>query len=293
MITTPISFVASSNCLLYEGVRPVFVDIEDETFNTDPQKIEQAITPRTKGILIVHIFGQTANMAPIVRIARRHRLLLIEDACESICAAYKGKLAGTFGDIATFAFYPNKQMTTGEGGMIVTNSKKLHTLCVQLRNQGRKLSDSWLIHTRLGYNYRLDEMSAALGISQLTKLSWMLGERAKVASYYQKYLQAIPNLILPQIGAGRTHTWFVFVIRVLGNKRNILMQELLRKGIQTRPYLPSIHLQPYLRKQFGYKRGDYPISERIASQTLALPLYIGLTEQDISHICQEIREILQ
>lgn len=269
------------------------MDIEEETFNLDPKKIEQAITPRTKAILVVHIFGQTADMRPIARIARRHKLLLIEDACESICAAYKGKLAGTFGDIATFAFYPNKQMTTGEGGMIVTNRKKLYTFCIELRNQGRKLADSWLIHKRLGYNYRLDEMSAALGISQLTKLSWMLRERTTVVSYYRKYLHDTPGLILPQIGSGRTHTWFVFAVRVLGNKRSMLMQKLLHRGIQTRPYLPSIHLQPYLRKQFRYKRGDYPIAERIASQTLALPLYIGLTEQDVSHICQEIQEILR
>jgi len=184
VITTPISFIASSNCLLYEGVNPVFVDIEEETMNIDPLKIEAAITKKTKAILVVHIFGQPADMTPIMQIARKHKLFVIEDACESIGATYKGKLAGTFGDVATYAFYPNKQMTTGEGGMVITMKKRLWTLCMEYRNQGRKIEDPWLHHYRLGYNYRMDEMSAAIGCVQLKRLKWMIKQRQKIAETF-------------------------------------------------------------------------------------------------------------
>lgn len=292
VITTPISFIASSNCLLYEGVKPVFVDIEEETYNIDPNKIEAAITKKTKAILVVHIFGQTADMKPIMQIAKKYHLFVIEDACESIGATFKGKLAGTFGDVATFAFYPNKQMTTGEGGMIITKKKRLWTLCMQYRNQGRKLEDPWLQHYRLGYNYRLDEMSTALGISQLKKLEWMIGKRRKIVRWYQKALANNKDIILPKTGQHRTHTWFVYVVRLKQQNRHSVMKILQKNGVETRPYLPAIHLQPFYKKIFGFKKGMLPVAEKIASETLALPLYVGLQKSQVEFISEQVKKAL-
>ena len=289
VITTPFSFVSSANCLIYEDVKPIFVDIEEVTFNIDPKLVEKAITKRTKAILPVHIFGQSAEMDPIFKIAKKYKLKILEDACESLGAKYEGKMVGITGDIGTFAFYPNKQMTTGEGGMIVTNSKKLYELCDSMRNQGRANTKDWLLHERLGYNYRMDDMSAALGITQLKKLNWMIEQKRKIASWYDKELKNIPGIEVPRIGLNRTHSYFVYVIRVKQGKRNLLMNKLTKKGIQTKPYLPAIHLQPFMKELFGFKRGDYPITERISEETLGLPLYIGLKKKDIEFIVKEIK----
>jgi len=292
VITSPFSFVASSNCLLYENVKPIFVDIEVRTFNIAPSLIERAITKKTKAILPIHIFGQSADMDPIMQIAKKYNLKILEDSCESLGASYKGKMVGTFGDIGTFAFYPNKQMTTGEGGMIVTNSKELYDLCDSMRNQGRGDSGDWLVHDRVGYNYRMDEMSASLGITQLKKIKWMIKEKRKIASWYNNALGDIADVELPVVGKSRTHSWFVYVIRVKNGKRDRLMNELGRMGIQTKPYLPVIHLQPFMRKLFKYKEGDFPVAESVSGQTLALPLYIGLTKKDIEYIAQKLRTII-
>lgn len=292
VITSPFSFISSSNCLLFERAKPVFVDIDETTYNMDPSKIEKAITKKTKAILVVHIFGQPADMTPIMRIAKKYRLSVIEDACESLGARYKGKMAGTFGDIGIYAFYPNKQMTTGEGGMIVTNSKNIYNQCASLRNQGRGEDGDWLIHEQLGFNYRLDEMSAALGVTQLKKLEWMIAKKRKIAAWYDEALASIQNLVTPKIAPDRTHSWFVYVIRITNHKRNVYMERLKRMGIQTKPYLPVIHLQPFMKKLFGYKKGDFPISERVASETLALPLYIGLQKQDVRYITQQLKKII-
>ncbi len=292
VVTSPFSFISSSNCLLYERVKPIFVDIEEETYNIDPDKIEKAITRKTKAILVVHIFGQTAAMDKITQLAKKHNLKIIEDACESIGAAYKRKMAGTFGQVGVYAFYPNKQMTTGEGGMIVTNSKKIDALCKSLRNQGRNVKGDWLIHERLGFNYRMDEMSSALGITQLEKLNWMIEEKRKIAGLYNRQLANIHQVITPKVAADRTHSWFVYVIRVKYGERNNLMKKLMSHGIQTKPYLPVIHLQPFMRKMFHYKLGDFPVAEKISSQTLALPFYIGLKVKDINNISSLITKIL-
>lgn len=291
VITSPFSFVASSNCLLYERAIPVFVDIEETTFNIDQKKIEAAITKKTKAILVVDIFGQTAQMDKITEIARKHNLKIIEDACESLGAKYKGKDAGTFGDVGVFAFYPNKQMTTGEGGMIVSNSENLLGLVKSLRNQGRSEGDRWLESEILGFNYRLDEMSAALGVSQLKKLPFMIEGRIRVAESYNQGLAGVDWIKTPGIGSDRTHTWFVYVIRVGNGKRDILIKRLAEKGIQTRNYLPSIHLQPFMKKVFGFKKGDFPICEKISSETLALPIFVGLSSKDIKYVCDEIKKI--
>ncbi|SRR5258708_5127387 len=196
------------------------------------------------------------------------------------------------GDIGAYAFYPNKQMTTGEGGMIVTNSSKLYELCKSLRNQGRNASGDWLIHERLGYNYRLDEMSASLGITQLKKLDWMIDQKRKIVKWYEAALKDVDHVILPVIGPDRTHSWFVYVIRITNGKRNEVMKRLAEQGIQTKPYLPVIHLQPYMKKQFGFKKGDFPLAEKISSQTLALPFYIGLKKSDVTYIVEKIQKTL-
>lgn len=292
VITSPFSFVSSANCLLYENVKPVFVDIEEETFNMNPLLIEQAITKKTKAILPVHIFGQSAEMDLIIKLAKKHNLRILEDACESLGATYKGKMVGTTGDMGTYAFYPNKQMTTGEGGMIVTNSRVIYELCDSMRNQGRNKSGDWLVHERLGFNYRMDEMSASLGITQLKKINRMIEEKRKVASWYNSALENTLGVEIPRVGKDRTHSWFVYVIRVKNGKRNKLMSELAKMGIQTKPYLPVIHLQPFMQELFHFKNDDFPVAEKVSEESLALPLYIGLKFEDINYISDKIRTIL-
>jgi len=292
VITTPFSFVSSANCILYVGAKPVFVDINPLTYNIDAQKIEEKITKKTKAILVVHIFGQSADMTPILKIAKKYNLKIIEDACESVCATYKGKRVGTFGESAVFAFYPNKQMTTAEGGMITTNNKKIYELCCSLRNQGRAENMQWLDHERLGYNYRMDEMSAAVGLAQLEKLDFMIRQRQKIAGLYTKYLsKKYKDLIqIPQTAKNNTHTWFVYVVKIKNKKinRDEVINKLREQEISTKPYLPSIHLFSFYKKGFGYKKGDFPISEDISNNSLALPFYIGLKESDIKYIVNKL-----
>lgn len=292
VITSPFSFISSSNCLLYEKVKPVFVDIDSLTCNMNPALIRKAISKKTKAILVVHIFGQPANMDEIMKIAQEHKLLVIEDACESLGARFKEKMVGTFGDIGVYAFYPNKQMTTGEGGMIVTNSKKLYELCVSLRNQGRNKMNDWLVHERLGYNYRMDEMSASLGVTQLKKIEWMIDQKIYIARMYEKHLHNVHHIMTPQIAPDRTHSWFVYVIRITNGKRNEVMSRLQSMGIQTKPYFSVIHLQPFMKKLFSYSKGEFPIAEQIANETLALPFYIGLKENDIKDISNSIKKMV-
>ena len=293
VITSPLSFVASANCILYVGAKPVFVDINPLTYNINPDKIETAITPKTKAILAVHIFGQTAEMTAIQKIAKKHRLKIIEDACESIGATHYEKKAGTFGESAIFAFYPNKQMTTGEGGMLVTNNEKIYRLGCSLRNQGRSENMQWLDHERLGYNYRMDEMSAAVGLVQLEKLDWMIKERSKVANLYHKNLDKHQDLLqIPYLAKGNTHTWFVYVVKLKNKKaqkkRDRVIISLAKQSISTKPYLPPIHLFKFYKKSFGYKKGDFPIAEEVGASTIALPFYIGLKETDVIYITKKL-----
>lgn len=297
VITSPFSFIASANSILYVNAKPIFVDIDPLSYNIDPDKIERAITPKTKAILVVHIFGQAADMAKITKIAKRYNLKIIEDACESICAEHSGKKVGTFGESAVFAFYPNKQMTTGEGGMIVTNNEKIYKLCNSLRNQGRSENMQWLDHEILGYNYRMGEISSAIGLSQLKKLTYMLDQRSRVANLYNKHLSKHRELIqLPHIEDGNNHTWFVYVVKIkdrkLKKKRDEIILSLAKQGISTKPYLPAIHLFDFYKRTFGYKRGDFPVCEDISSSTIALPFYIGLKESDIKYISDKFIRIL-
>ncbi|MBI5357165.1 DegT/DnrJ/EryC1/StrS family aminotransferase [Candidatus Collierbacteria bacterium] len=293
VITTPFSFVASSNCLLYEKVKPVFADIESLTFNINPKLIEAKITKKTKAIVAVHVFGQPVNMGEILKIANKHKLLIIEDAAESFGSKYNEKYSGTIGDVGVYAFYPNKQMTTGEGGMIVTDSEKIYNLCKSMRNQGRNVNGDWLIHERLGYNYRMDEMSASLGMTQLKKIDWMIAEKRKIANWYNENLHGNKTIVMPSTNSQGSLSLFVYVIRITNGVRDRVMNKLAKKGIQTKPYLPVIHLQPFMRKMFGYKKGDFPVAELMASQTLALPFYIGLNKQDVTYISREIWKALE
>lgn len=290
VITTPFSFIASANCILYEGAKPVFVDVEEDTLNINPQKIESAITPNTKAILPVDVFGHPCRWEEILAIAERYGLKVIEDSCEALGSEYKGKRCGSFGDVSTFAFYPNKQITTGEGGVILTDQEEIYKMCRSLRNQGRGETDAWLLHERLGYNYRMDEMSCALGISQMRKIEKILRMREVVAEYYNALLREIEGVRIPYVAPYATRvSWFVYVIRV--RNRDTVMRRLEEKGIQCRPYFaPPIHLQPFYRERFGYKEGDFPVAEKASKEVLALPFFTTLSKEEIERVAQALRE---
>jgi perosamine synthetase len=291
VITPSFSFIASANAVLYERGKPVFVDVDPLTGNIDPQAIEAAVTERTKAIMPVYAFGQPADMDPILEIARRHNLYVIEDSCEAIGAEYKGRQAGTLGDVAVFAFYPNKQMTTGEGGMIVTDSEEWANLFRSLRNQGRDVFDAWLNHTRLGYNYRLDEMSAALGLAQIGRIEELLAKRARVAQWYNERIVDIGGIHAPHIAATTTRmSWFVYVVRCAdGLSRNDLMGYLQENGIPSRPYFTPIHLQPFYRERFGWARGDLPNTEKAGDTFLALPFSGIMSEAQVDYVCRHLQ----
>lgn len=290
VITTPFSFVSSANCLLYERAVPRFVDIDRQTGNLDPARIEEHITPRTKAILPVHVFGQPVDMDPVREIARRRGLTIIEDACEAIGAEYKGRRVGTLGDAAVFAFYPNKQMTTGEGGIIVTNNDAWGPLFRSLRNQGRDVMDGWLVHSRLGFNYRMNELSAALGVAQIQRLGELLSKRELVAARYTERLRRLPQVQPPSLAPTTTRmSWFVYVIRLdPGLDRDLVMRKLAADGVPTRPYFSPIHLQPFYRDQFGYAEGSFPITETVARQSFALPFHGNLSDSDIDYVCERL-----
>jgi len=293
VITTPFSFVASSNCILYERARPVFADIESETLNLDPMLVESLITDKTKAILPVHAFGHPTEMDAILDIAARYGLAVIEDACEAIGSMYNGKKAGTMGNAGVFAFYPNKQITTGEGGLIATDNPELAGLFRSMRNQGRSMNNLWLHHERLGYNYRLDEISAALGVAQVAKIDEILDKREAVARSYHAKLGRLKGVILPRVLPGVRMSWFVYVIRLeQGIDRDRVMQYLQDNGVDCRPYFTPIHLQPFYRRLFNYREGCFPNTETAASSTLALPFFNRLTEQQMDHVIRVLGEAL-
>lgn len=294
VITTPFSFIASANCILYEGGSPVFVDINPLTLNIDAERIEEKIRPQTKAILPVHVFGQPCEMDRIMEIAARHGLKVVEDACEAVGAEFDGKKVGSFGDSAVFAFYPNKQMTTGEGGVIVTDDEEWLRLFRSLRNQGRDENGTWLNHVRLGYNYRLNEMSSALGLAQLERIDELLAKRARVASWYNERLTRVEGVSIPYVSPKATRmSWFVYVIRLLSSvKRDEVMEELEGHGIPARPYFTPIHLQPFYVQKFGYKVGDFPITEEVSRRTLALPFFSKLGEAEVDFVCRTLEGII-
>ncbi len=319
-LTTPFSFIASANSLLYERSIPIFIDVDPLTNNLNPTMVAEAASnlahnphsaaskawlppafqgsttaiKQLKALLVVHAFGQPAAMDELTSTAQQHGLFLIEDACEALGSTYKGRKVGNLGDVAAFGFYPNKQITTGEGGMICTNQPQRDNLFRSLRNQGRDTFDCWLNHTRLGYNYRLDELSAALGLAQLQRLESILAKRAQVAQWYNERLDGVELLALPQIAQTTTlMSWFVYVVRVLppANRDDVLAQ-LEQANIPTRPYFTPIHLQPFYREKFGYHPGCFPVTEYLGQVSLALPFSSVMTEQQVDYVCYKLQKVL-
>jgi perosamine synthetase len=319
VVTTPFSFIASANCILYERAIPVFVDVDPSTacinanmviecvkdIASDPAKArlwlpktfsETAKTQgRLKAILPVHAFGQPAEMDPIMAIAEALDLYVIEDACESLGAEYKGRKTGAIGDVAVFAFYPNKQMTTGEGGMIVTNRDNWNNLFRSLRNQGRDHFNGWLDHTRLGYNYRMDEMSAALGVVQANRIEELLAKRERVARWYSERLIEQELIQVPYIHSSTTRmSWFVYVVQILAPaKRDAVIAALEERGVPSRPYFTPIHLQPFYVQKFGYQEGDFPVTEHLGKISLALPFSSVMSEAQVDFVCKELISVTE
>jgi len=290
------TFIAAANAIRYERAVPVFVDIEAHTLNLDPARIEQAITPRTRAIMLVHTFGCPADIAPILEIAHRHGLFVIEDACEAIGAEYDGSKVGTHGDAGVFAFYPNKQMTTGEGGVIVTNNPEIATLARKLRNHGREDSDNWFQHTELGYNYRISDINCALGIEQLKRIEPILARRAAIARAYDQKLAGLATLQLPLLNVPRRRiSWFVYVVRLAGAMnqfhRDWIVKELLSRGIGAGRYFAPIHLQP-IYKSSVRANPDLPVTEFLAARSIALPFFNQITNEQLDEVCATLRELL-
>ncbi len=308
VITTPFSFVATANCALYVGATPVFVDIDPLSLNLDPQKVEAAITPKTKAIVAVEVFGNPTHMDELEKIANRHEIALIEDCCEALGGVYHKRPVGSFGRAGVFAFYPNKQITTGEGGLIVTDDQNLADLCKSLRNQGRPIekdgkdaltgnrAGSWLAHERLGYNYRMSEVNAALGIAQMERLDTLLARRRAVAGMYMRRLMDFNDLVLPTIEEPENASWFVFVLRLSDQfsaiERDRIITGLRRHDIGCANYFPCIHLQPYIQQMLNTHKGMCPIAESVSNRTIALPFYNQLEEAQVELICHTLKIML-
>ena len=312
VVTTPFSFVASTNVMLFEKAIPVFVDVDPVTGNIDPLQAAAAVRelkeggsaakhwlPRKgvenagplKGLLAVDVFGQPADYDSLSRTAAEAGIPLIEDSCEALGAEYKGRKAGSLAEYGVFAFYPNKQITTGEGGVIVTNDDKAANYMRAMRSQGRAPGDTWLQHTYLGYNYRMDEMSAALGLVQMRRVEELLNQRQQVADWYAERLGELHGVEAPQLVKDTTRvSWFVYVIRFdAALNRDKIAAELGEQGIPVRPYFLPIHLQPYMVEQFGYQPGDFPVTEDLGNRGLALPFSGKMTEAQVETVCETLR----
>ena len=290
VITSPFSFVASANCILYERAIPRFVDIDIDTYNIDATQIAEAVNARTAAILPVHVFGRPCDMGAIGALAERHGLAVIEDACEAIGAKVDGFKIGGFGNSGAFAFYPNKQITTGEGGAVVTNDENAARLCRSWRNQGRGEGDTWLQHLLLGYNYRISDINCALGLSQLSRLDQILEQRKLVAETYHQALACLPEVIRPRLDRGMS--WFVYVIRLQDEftrqQRDSILGSLRREEIGCSCYFPPIHLQTYYREMFGFRPGDFPVTEQVADRTIALPFFNKLTRDQVEIVTKAL-----
>jgi perosamine synthetase len=305
VITSPLSFVASANCLLYEGATPVFCDIDPLTLNLDPSAARDAVRDGTAGLLPVDIFGYPASLPELEALAARSGLGLLEDACEAAGAVdSEGVRAGGRGHLATFAFYANKQLTTGEGGVIVPSSPEVAARLRSERNQGRAEDMGWLAHDRLGFNYRLTELQAALGIAQLERAEELLGERARVAALYRERLAAIgaspagegdpDGLVLPcpDRGAER-RSWFVYVVQLPeGSDRDGVIAALAERGVAAKAYLPCIHLMPHYRERFGHAEGQFPVAERVSARSLALPFFTSMGEAETERVAAALAAAL-
>jgi perosamine synthetase len=290
VLTSPFSFVASANCLLYEGAKPVFCDVDPLTLNLDPATAEAAVGERTRGILPIHIFGYPAAMAELEALASRHDLGILEDACEAIGGVdSEGRAVGARGNLATFAFYANKQVTTGEGGMIVPSGPEAAARLRSERNQGRAADMGWLEHEGIGFNYRLSDLAAALGVAQVEKLDSLLERRAKVAALYEQRLSSVEGVEAPVAARGQERrSWFVYVVRLADDSdRDTTIARLAARGIASKAYLPCIHLFPHLR-ELGYREGQFPVAEAAAAHSLALPFFPAMSEAQVDRVCQEL-----
>lgn len=294
VVTSPFSFVASANCLLYERARPVFADVDPDTLDLDPEAAAAAVGEKTVGLLPVHIFGYPAAMPALEALAARQGLGILEDACEALGAVdCEGRKVGSRGNLATFAFYANKQMTTGEGGMIVPRGSEEAARLRSERNQGRAVDMGWLDHDRLGFNYRLSDLAAALGVAQVEKLDALLERRAAVARLYAERLGGIEGLRVPAPGRGsEVRSWFVYPVRLSADAdRDATIARLGERGIAAKAYLPCIHLFPHLR-ELGYREGQFPVAEAAARDSLALPFFPRMTEAQVDRVCQELAAAL-
>ena len=295
VVTTPLSFVASANCVLYEGARPVFCDIDPRTLNLDPAAAEAAVSHRTVGILPVHVFGYPADLPALELLAESRGLWLVEDACEALGAAHAdGPAVGARGNLSVFAFYANKQMTTGEGGIVVCPIEAHKERIDAERNQGRAPDMDRLDHDRLGYNYRLSEPACALGVAQLERLDELLADRELVAAMYGEALAGIEGLALPCPDAGGDRRgWFVYVVQVpRGVDRDRVVAGLDERGVESKPYLPAIHLLSFYRERFGHREGEFPVCEDVADRSLALPFFPGLTEGQVTRVAESLAEAI-
>ena len=292
VITSPFSFVSSANCFIFEGATPVFADVDPRTLNLDPAAVEAAVTERTRAIVAVDIFGYPCELDELGEIADRHDLALIQDACEALGAAYRGAPVGSHGRPAVFGFYPNKQMTTGEGGVVTTHSEEEWQALRSLRNQGRSYDDgSWFTHVQVGFNYRWTDVQAAIGIGQLEKLDRILELRAKAAARYGELLGPVEGVTTPlEDDADHRRSWFVYVVELRpGIERNALMADLRRQGVEVAEYLPCIHLQPYMREQYGFGEGLCPAAEAASARTIALPFFTGIEPDDQAYVVEALR----
>jgi perosamine synthetase len=297
VIVPSFAFIAVANAVRYERATPVFVDIDEQTLNLDPDLLEAAITPRTRAVIVVHTFGCPADLSRIIHTARRHGLYVIEDACEAIGAEYDGQKVGVLGDAGVFAFYPNKQITTGEGGAVVTKSSEVATKIRKLRNQGRDDTEDWLQHSELGYNYRISDVNCALGIEQLKRIDAILHRRESIARSYDQLLSCEPDLTLPPLALPRRKiSWFVYAVR-LGNRlsqmhRDWVVQQMRLRGIGVGRYFGPIHLQPIYRSCLT-ARAALPVTEFHASRSLALPFFNRIREEEINEVCRTLVHLIR
>jgi perosamine synthetase len=291
VVTSPFSFVASANAVLYERARPVFADIDPVTLNLDPAAARAAVTPRTTALLPVHIFGYPADLPAFEAMG----LPIVEDACEALGAVHAdGVAVGARGHPAVFGFYANKQLTTGEGGMVTTSDPAVKARMDSERNQGRAPDMGWLDHDRLGFNYRLSDIACAIGLAQLDRLDAMLADRARVAALYREALAGLEDLTLPCADAGGDRRgWFVFVVQVPpGTDRDGVVRALGARGVQSKPYLPAIHLMSFYRERFGHRPGEFPVCEDVAARSVALPFFPAMTEAQVDRVAQALRAVL-
>jgi dTDP-4-amino-4,6-dideoxygalactose transaminase len=292
VVTSPFSFVASANCFIAEGAEPVFADVDPKTFNLDPAAVEAAITEKTRGIVAVDIFGYPCELDALRALAERHGLTLIEDSCQALGAEYRGAPTGSHGPSAVFAFYPNKQITTGEGGVVTTHSEEEWRQLRSLRNQGRAYDGGgWFDHVRLGFNYRFTDLQAAIGIAQLEKLDVILRRRDEVASRYSDALASVEGVEVPLPNDGdHRRSWFVYVVQLAPElDRDRVMTGLRHQGVATAEYIPCIHLQPYMRERYGFAEGLCPVAEETSRRTLALPFATGLEAGDQERVVEALR----